>query len=211
MISAPIHLRQQLARAIDRRRARPRASRRSCTTRSAASSMKRAVIRDPLRGQQIERDAACECSPGRNARRAAPRSRTCRSSLRSSRRYGPTLSGGTAESSQPSQVTGSPGTQAVAPRPDSRISQTSCSSRGIVVELHRGRVAALLAAVHQPARLVVGLFLVFAAEFDQQPAAPFGQQLQVARMQALHLHVLDRAVSSTPRRPIGLNSRISGT
>src|SRR3954466_12744275 len=47
-----------------------------------------------------------------------------------SMRYSPTFSGGTAESSHPSSVVGSPGTHAVAPRPALRTSHSLVSCTG---------------------------------------------------------------------------------
>ena len=51
-------------------------------------------------------------------------------SARRSRRYRARFSGGTAESSHPSYVSGWPGTNAVAPSPDSRTSQIFASAFG---------------------------------------------------------------------------------
>src|SRR5579871_3482448 len=42
----------------------------------------------------------------------------------------------------------------------------------VVVELHLGRMALLLQAVHQLARLVIGILSILAAELYQEPPAP---------------------------------------
>ena len=76
-------------------------------------------------------------------------------------------------------------------RPEARLADLpQVLFLGLVVEeLHRRRVGHRLQAVHQLAGLVVGLFLGLAAELDQEPAAPFGQQRDVLRVNALLLHV----------------------
>jgi hypothetical protein len=71
-----------------------------------------AVAVDPVRGGQVEVDAGVQAALAEVA---------CING-RSSRRYSPIRSGGTAESSHPSQVSGDPGMRAVAPRPDLRTS-----------------------------------------------------------------------------------------
>ena len=80
------HLGQQRGLATGRRRARPRASRRSETTRSAASSRNARKCSTPVVRSSGRSRSACGCSPGRSGRRARSCSRTSRSSLRRSRR-----------------------------------------------------------------------------------------------------------------------------
>ena len=104
------------------------------------------------------------------------------------------MSGGTAESSQPSQASFSPGMRAVAPRPDSRTFHRCSSSASSSKSFIDGGFCAFLQAVHQLAGLVVGLLLGLAAELDQQPAAALGQQRDVLRVDALLLHVVDEDV-----------------
>ena len=99
-------------------------------------------------------------------------------SLRRSRRYGPTFSGGTAESSQPGHMSGGPGTQAVAPRPFSRTFHTFSLPRG------RRRTSSsadssFFDELHAVPGLGVAVLFAVAAELDEQKAFALGQQFQV--------------------------------
>ena len=84
--------------------------------------------------------------------------------------------------------------RAVAPRPDSRTFHRCSSSASSSNSFIDGRILAFFEALHQLAGLVVGLLLALAAELDQQPAAPFGQERDVLRVDALLLHVVDEDV-----------------
>jgi hypothetical protein len=65
---------------------------------------------------------------------------------------------------------------------------------GVVEDLARRRARLALECLDQRAGLPLGFLPRLAAEFDQQPAAPLGQQVDVLRVELLPLHVGDQHV-----------------
>ena len=104
------------------------------------------------------------------------------------------MSGGTAESSQPSQASFSPGMRAVAPRPDSRTFQSCSSSASSSKSFIDGGFVAFFSASISAWALSSASSLVSPPNSTSSQPPPVGQQRDVLGMDVLLLHVLDEDV-----------------
>ena len=81
----------------------------------------------------------------------------------------------------------------------------------VIEQFHRWGIRFLAERLHQLVSFPIRLSLGFTAKFHQQPAATFGQERDVLRVDALLLHVAYQDVVETFQTCRLTHSSISGT
>ena len=202
----PEHLRQQLGLATGRRRARPRSSRRSETTRSAASSRNARKCAMPSARLQVEVDARVDAALAEVAVERAVVAVLARTACggRAGRRRA--VRAGRPSPPSPPRRPACRARSAVAPRPGlAHLPERAPPAPGRRRASSPGAPRVPLQRVHQLAGLVVGLVLRRRRRTRRAASrCPSGSSVEVLGVDADCLHVARPARRRCPRSPIGL-------